>query len=75
MIHEALAEAGYAMLPDTIVVLHKCTLVHQALLRSGQGIEVKFLMPLSEKGKLPDLMNALQRSVTVTLQRSRASEL
>ena len=66
-----LEAAALAILPDTIAVLEHCTLTHFALLRSGQGIEVKFLLPLSERTKLPDLTLALQRSVTVTVERSR----
>jgi hypothetical protein len=74
-IEAALSEVAMVVLPETIVVLNRCTLVHQSLMRNGLGIEIKFLLPLSEKEKLPDLMNALQRSVTVTVQRSKASSL
>lgn len=52
-----------------IVSLDGCTLANYKLMSTGLGFDVHFTVPLSEKEKMSDLVDAFQRSVTVRVSR------
>ncbi len=54
---------------DRVVFLRGATLANQKLLTNGLGFDIHFTIPLTEKHKIPDLLNALQRMVDIDITR------